>query len=111
MSMAISMGLHEERVLDPRFHDYVNDGFAEYHVATNADIGSIEVSWIEESDHMQSDRRQGDWRDWHRCDRGSQREFRLLRNWNPQSRRADQARQAPGVSPFNRAAHGIMGPD
>jgi xanthine dehydrogenase YagR molybdenum-binding subunit len=50
MSMGLSMALHEESVLDPRFGDYVNHDFAEYHIATNADVGSVEVSWIEEDD-------------------------------------------------------------
>ena len=50
MTMGISMALHEESVLDPRFGDYVNKDFAEYHIAVNADVGSIEVSWIDEHD-------------------------------------------------------------
>jgi xanthine dehydrogenase YagR molybdenum-binding subunit len=32
------------------FGDYVNHNFAEYHIATNADVGAIEVAWIEEDD-------------------------------------------------------------
>ena len=44
------MALHEVSVLDPRFGDYVNHDFAEYHIATNADVGEIDVSWIEEED-------------------------------------------------------------
>ncbi|GHO99473.1 xanthine dehydrogenase [Reticulibacter mediterranei] len=50
MSMGLSMALHEQSVMDPRFGDYVNHDFAEYHIATNADIGEIDVSWIEEDD-------------------------------------------------------------
>jgi xanthine dehydrogenase YagR molybdenum-binding subunit len=50
MSMGLSMALHEESVLDPRFGDYVNHDFAEYHIATNADVGTIDVSWIDEDD-------------------------------------------------------------
>src|SRR2546429_1823562 len=50
MTMGLSMALHEESMLDPRFGDYVNHDFAEYHVATNADVGSIDVSWIDEDD-------------------------------------------------------------
>jgi xanthine dehydrogenase YagR molybdenum-binding subunit len=50
MTMGLSMALHEESVLDPRFGDYVNHDFAEYHIATNADVGTIEVSWIDEDD-------------------------------------------------------------
>jgi xanthine dehydrogenase YagR molybdenum-binding subunit len=50
MTMGLSMALHEESVLDPRFGDYVNHDLAEYHIATNADVGAIEVSWIDEDD-------------------------------------------------------------
>ena len=50
MTMGLSMALHEESVLDPRFGDYVNHDFAEYHIATNADVGTVEVSWIDEDD-------------------------------------------------------------
>jgi len=50
MTWGLSMALHEESVLDPRFGDYVNHDFAEYHIATNADVGEIDVSWIEEAD-------------------------------------------------------------
>ena len=50
MTMGLSMALHEESVLDPRFGDYVNHDFAEYHIATNADVGEIDVTWIEEDD-------------------------------------------------------------
>jgi xanthine dehydrogenase YagR molybdenum-binding subunit len=50
MTMGLSMALHEESVMDPRFGDYVNHDFAGYHVAANADVGSIDVSWIDEDD-------------------------------------------------------------
>lgn len=50
MTMGLSMALHEESVLDPRFGDYVNHDFAEYHIATNADVGTIDVMWIDEDD-------------------------------------------------------------
>jgi xanthine dehydrogenase YagR molybdenum-binding subunit len=50
MSMGLSMALHEHSVMDQRFGDYVNHDFAEYHIATNADIGEIDISWIEEDD-------------------------------------------------------------
>jgi xanthine dehydrogenase YagR molybdenum-binding subunit len=48
--MGLSMALHEQSVLDPRFGDYVNHDFAEYHIATNADVGTIDVTWIDEED-------------------------------------------------------------
>lgn len=50
MTMGLSMALHEESVLDHRFGDYVNHDFAEYHIATNADVGAIDVTWIDEDD-------------------------------------------------------------
>ena len=50
MTMGLSMALHEESVLDPRFGDYVNRDFAEYHIATNADVGTVDVDWIDEDD-------------------------------------------------------------
>ena len=50
MTMGLSMALHEDGVLDPRFGDMANHDFAEYHIATNADVGSVEVAWIDEED-------------------------------------------------------------
>jgi len=50
MTWGLSMALHEESVLDPHFGDYVNHDFAEYHIATNADVGEIDVTWIDEED-------------------------------------------------------------
>src|SRR5436305_14571548 len=45
-----SRALKEESIIDPRFGDYVNHDFAEYHIATNADLGTIDVSWVDEDD-------------------------------------------------------------
>jgi xanthine dehydrogenase YagR molybdenum-binding subunit len=50
MTWGLSMALHEASVLDPRFGDYVNHDFAEYHIATNADVGAVDVAWIDEDD-------------------------------------------------------------
>ncbi|RCW46209.1 xanthine dehydrogenase molybdenum binding subunit apoprotein [Halopolyspora algeriensis] len=50
MTMGLSMALHEESVLDPRFGHVVNHDLAEYHIATNADVGSLEVDWLDEHD-------------------------------------------------------------
>jgi xanthine dehydrogenase YagR molybdenum-binding subunit len=50
MTMGLSMALHEEGVLDPRFGNIVNHDFAEYHIAVNADVGTIDVAWIDEDD-------------------------------------------------------------
>ncbi len=50
MTMGLSMALHEESILDARFGDYVNHDFASYHIATNADVGTVDVTWIDEDD-------------------------------------------------------------
>ena len=50
MTMGLSMALHEEGVLDPRFGDFVNHDLAEYHIAANADVGSIDVAWLDEDE-------------------------------------------------------------
>ncbi len=50
MTMGLSMALHEESIMDPRFGDYVNHDFAEYHIATNADVGKVDIAWIDEDD-------------------------------------------------------------
>ncbi len=50
MTWGLSMALHEASVLDPRFGDFVNHDFAEYHIATNADVGAVDVAWIDEDD-------------------------------------------------------------
>jgi xanthine dehydrogenase YagR molybdenum-binding subunit len=50
MTMGLSMALHEESVLDERFGHYANHDFAEYHIAVNADVGAVEVAWIDEHD-------------------------------------------------------------
>ena len=50
MTMGLSMALHEESVLDPRFGHVVNHDFAGYHIAANADIHDIEAIWLGEPD-------------------------------------------------------------
>jgi xanthine dehydrogenase YagR molybdenum-binding subunit len=50
MVMGLSMALHEQSVLDPRFGHVVNSDLAEYHIATNADVGDIEAVWLDEHD-------------------------------------------------------------
>ncbi len=50
MTMGLSMALHEEGQLDPRFGDWVNHDLATYHIASNADVGQIEAYWIDEDD-------------------------------------------------------------
>ncbi|HLZ63865.1 MAG TPA: xanthine dehydrogenase family protein molybdopterin-binding subunit [Ktedonosporobacter sp.] len=50
MTMGLSMALHEESIVDQRFGDFANHDFAGYHIATNADVGTIDVSWVDEHD-------------------------------------------------------------
>jgi xanthine dehydrogenase YagR molybdenum-binding subunit len=50
MTMGLSMALLEESRLDARFGDYLNHDLAGYHVAVNADIPELDVSWIDEDD-------------------------------------------------------------
>ena len=50
MTWGLSMALHEHGVLDPRFGHVVNHDFAGYHIAANADVGSVEVDWLDEED-------------------------------------------------------------
>ncbi len=50
MTMGLSMALHEEGDLDPRFGDWVNHDLATYHITANADVEQIEAYWIDEDD-------------------------------------------------------------
>ncbi|MGI5146319.1 xanthine dehydrogenase family protein molybdopterin-binding subunit [Plantactinospora sp. CA-294935] len=50
MTWGLSMALHEQTVLDLRFGHVVNHDLAQYHISSNADVGAIEVHWIEEDD-------------------------------------------------------------
>jgi xanthine dehydrogenase YagR molybdenum-binding subunit len=52
MTMGVSMALHEESVMDARFGDYLNHDLAQYHVASCADIESIEAAWVDEHDEQ-----------------------------------------------------------
>jgi xanthine dehydrogenase YagR molybdenum-binding subunit len=46
----VSMALFEYSLLDPRYGRFVNNNLAEYHVPVNADIGRIDVTFVEEND-------------------------------------------------------------
>ena len=48
MTMGLSMALHEESVMDPRFGDYPNHDLAGYHIAAHADVQDIDAVWIDE---------------------------------------------------------------
>jgi xanthine dehydrogenase YagR molybdenum-binding subunit len=46
----IGMALHEETAADHRFGRFMTHNLADYHVPVNADIGSIDVIFVEEQD-------------------------------------------------------------
>ena len=46
----VGMALEEETLIDPRTGRYINADLAEYHVPVNADVGTIDVAFIEEPD-------------------------------------------------------------
>jgi len=50
MTMGLSMALHEHSMLDPRFGHVVNHDLATYHIAANADVGSVEAGFLPEDD-------------------------------------------------------------
>jgi xanthine dehydrogenase YagR molybdenum-binding subunit len=50
MTWGLSMALHEHSDLDPRFGHVTNGDFAGYHIAANADVGTIEVHTLHEQD-------------------------------------------------------------
>jgi xanthine dehydrogenase YagR molybdenum-binding subunit len=50
MIWGISLALHEVTAYDPRLVRVVNNNLAEYHVPTNADVGAIDVAWVEDPD-------------------------------------------------------------
>ncbi|WP_432573112.1 xanthine dehydrogenase family protein molybdopterin-binding subunit [Kineococcus sp. SYSU DK005] len=50
MTMGVSMALHEESVVDPRFGHVVNHDFAQYHIATSADVPDLRAHWIDGHD-------------------------------------------------------------
>jgi xanthine dehydrogenase YagR molybdenum-binding subunit len=50
MTQGLSMALHEHSVLDPRFGHVINHDFAGYHIAAHADVGSIEIDWLDQPD-------------------------------------------------------------
>jgi xanthine dehydrogenase YagR molybdenum-binding subunit len=50
MTMGLSMALHENSLLDPRFGHVVNHDLAEYHIAANADVLDLRADWLDETD-------------------------------------------------------------
>ncbi|NIZ93759.1 xanthine dehydrogenase family protein molybdopterin-binding subunit [Kineosporiaceae bacterium B12] len=50
MTMGMSMALHEQSVVDPRFGHVVNHDLAEYHITANADVVDLQAHWLDERD-------------------------------------------------------------
>jgi xanthine dehydrogenase YagR molybdenum-binding subunit len=50
MTWGLSAALHEESIMDIASGDFVNHDLANYHFASNADIGAIEVAFVDETD-------------------------------------------------------------
>lgn len=50
ITMGVSMALFEESQFDTRFGQVANHDLAGYHIPVNADIGEIDVRWIDEHD-------------------------------------------------------------
>ncbi|GAA1854205.1 xanthine dehydrogenase family protein molybdopterin-binding subunit [Asanoa iriomotensis] len=50
MTMGLSTALLEESIMDGRFGDYVNHNLADYHVATNPDVGELDVAVVDDPD-------------------------------------------------------------
>ncbi len=50
MVWGLSMALHEHSVVDHRLGHVVTHDLADYHVPSHADVGDIDVSWLEEED-------------------------------------------------------------
>ncbi|MFI6572525.1 xanthine dehydrogenase family protein molybdopterin-binding subunit [Nocardia fluminea] len=50
VTMGLSMALLEQSEFDPRLGAVVNHDLAGYHIPVSADIGDIDVSWIDEND-------------------------------------------------------------
>ncbi len=50
MTMGLSMALHEQSLVDPRFGHVVNHDLAGYHIAVSADVPRIEAHWLDVAD-------------------------------------------------------------
>ena len=50
MTWGIGSALIEENHIDPRYGSFVNQDLASYHVAVNADVGALDVVFLDEAD-------------------------------------------------------------
>ena len=77
----IGAALREASEVDPRYGGFLNADLAEYVVPVNADIGSIEVEFIDKPDlDVQQRRRQGPRRSLHGRRRAGDRQCRVPRH-------------------------------
>ncbi len=50
MVWGLSMALHEQSVVDPRFGHVINHDLADYHIAAHADVREMDAEWVDEDD-------------------------------------------------------------
>ena len=50
MVWGLSMALHEQSVVDPRFGHVINHDLAGYHIAAHADVREMDAEWVDEDD-------------------------------------------------------------
>ena len=50
MVWGLSMALHEQSIVDPRFGHVINHDLAGYHIAAHADVREMDAEWIDEDD-------------------------------------------------------------
>jgi xanthine dehydrogenase YagR molybdenum-binding subunit len=50
MTFGLSMALHEHGVMDAQLGAVVTADLADYHFASNADVGRLDAQWLEEDD-------------------------------------------------------------
>jgi xanthine dehydrogenase YagR molybdenum-binding subunit len=50
ITWGIGSALIEENYVDPRYGSFINQDLASYHVAVNADVGALDVMFLEEAD-------------------------------------------------------------
>ena len=48
--MGVSAALHEEAMTDHALGRFMNHNYAEYHIAANADIGEVDIAFVDEHD-------------------------------------------------------------
>jgi xanthine dehydrogenase YagR molybdenum-binding subunit len=50
MTWGIGSALIEENYVDTRYGSFINQDLASYHVAVNADVGALDVMFLDEAD-------------------------------------------------------------